>query len=332
MLKTQTRTDLRRRLHRDRRRLGVAASLALAGLMLGGVPGDPALLLSGETLGLLAVLGFVLAVSLNWPRHRFAVETVALGNVIFIACGRIWPWANFNLANPEVNWLSAFILYTLTLGAVRYVFYGRWADRFRRPGVVVARASAWSELTAQELWYGLVPTPGHLDECADSEVVSIDYADRTRRVVRLVNWMPPAERSQTLLHIEEIAPFRHVRLRVDHEGASRGAATNGVTTLRIIDEGARRRVEVAHEMTGLAPRRVLRGWIDDTLGRMLDYRLQGVEHAVRALRCRTMAKRDAARAGPSTLEVFRDLQRAEPRVAHERRARPTSARHLPSRH
>lgn len=295
-------THFKRALYRDRRRLTLSAALIVLASVVGYdfVP-DVAPIFPTEVLVMVAIIGALPLVIYYFPKQRHAIELAGIANLAFVLVGRAFPESNFNLANPHVNWISAMILYALVILATSLVIWGRWSDRFRKPGQMTLTAHAYSSLPTKALWYGLVPTPGHIDECPDPEVVSIDYADPGRRVIRLINWLPPHERFETLLHIEEIDPMKSVRLRIEERGRRAEAATAGVTAFRIVDEGARRRVEVTHEMPVLPPRRLFRGFMDDTLGRMMDHRLRLVEIAAMNPKGRSRAQH---RASANQQELF----------------------------
>lgn len=274
--------NLYRHIFRDRRRLSFTALMLALSLTLGWNTASTDLPIArdvGTVLFLLVVAG---GVAIAAPRLRFAVEVAAVSNFVFVGLGHLLPTSNFNLANPHLNPASAVLLYLFVIVVMHTALNGRWSDRFtpiRRR--TVARAT--STLSAKDLWYGLVPTPGHLDEIPDADVVSIDYADPSRRVIRLLNWRPPGRSSELLLHVDEIDAPHFVRLRIERVDPERGNSFEGTTSFRITDQGARRRVEICHVADALPIRRHARGWLDDTLGRWLDLRLSRVEETTRAL-------------------------------------------------
>lgn len=269
---------LYRLIYRDRRRLALTGVLLAAAAWIGGDTIPDIMGLPGElvAIGALLVLASVVAVTL--PRYRFAVEIGALSNLAFVALGRLLPSSNFNIDHPGVQPLSVLVLYGFTVVGVCAVLTGSWSDRIA-PTRSTARARATSHLPPKDLWYGLIPTPGHLDMSPDPEVVSIDYADPARRVIRLLNWLPPATPTELLLHVDAVEPLDFVRLRIERVNAEGRCTIQGETAFRIVDEGLRRRVEIEHSTDALPLRRRLRGWIDDTLGRWTDLRLARVEHA-----------------------------------------------------
>lgn len=269
--------NLYRLIFRDRRRLTATVVLLFASWLVGSDTVPDVAFMPGElvTIIILTVASGVVAVA--FPAYRFMVEVAGLSNFVFVGLGHLLPQSNFNLANPQGNIGSATLLYIFIVIVIHAILTGRWSDRLT-PVRRRAHATAHSTLSARDLWYGLVPTPGHLDASPDPEVVSIDYADPSRRVIRLLNWLPPGRSSQILLHVEEVEPLNYIRLRI--EGGDAGTL-KGTTSFRIVDEGPRRRVEVCHVADALPLRRHLRGWLDDTLGRWMDLRLSRVERAAR---------------------------------------------------
>ena len=89
--------------------------------------------------------------------------------------------------------------------------------------------------------------------------------------------MPPHRRWETLLHIEEAALHDHVRLRIESRSEDVAQASRGSTSLRVFDKGPHRLVILAQDSEQVALRHLVRGWLDDTLGRMLDARLARIE-------------------------------------------------------
>ncbi|MEC7761027.1 MAG: hypothetical protein VX874_03820 [Pseudomonadota bacterium] len=269
---------LYRLIYRDRRRIAFTTLMLCAAWVVGSDTIPDRFVISGEAITILLLVAGSTAAAVAFPRHRFVIEIAAVSNFVFVALGRLFPGSNFNLANPELNFASSLLLYALLAVAFGRLATGHWSDtlpHIRRKTI----ARSYSTLSAKDLWYGLVPTPGHLDESPDPEVVSIDYADPSRRVVRLLNWLPPAAPSELLLHIEEIEPLNFVRLRVERIDPEQGGTLEGTTSFRIVDEGTRRRVEICHVADALPLRRQMRGWLDDTLGRWMDLRLTRVEQA-----------------------------------------------------
>jgi hypothetical protein len=313
----------RRALYRDRKRLAFAATLIILSTLIGHdyVP-DMRPELRSEVMISIAIICALPLVTHYLPRKRHAVELAALSNLAFVLMGRAFPASNFNLANPEVNWLSATILYACTIAGVALLIWGRWSDRLIKPRRLTLHAHGYSQLSARELWYGLVPTPGHLDECSDPEVVSIEYADISRRVIRQIHWVPPSRRFESFVHIESLDLMKAITMRITFRGTEReDPASEGLTTFRIIDEGPRRRIELDHEMSHLPLRRILRGVLDDTLGRMMDRRLLLVERAAAKARQTTRA---TARARSGRRELFDAIgYTPEPPAGKDRRRRPS---------
>lgn len=274
---------IQQRLYRDRRRLVFSVTaIVLASILSFDYLPDPIQGIQSETIMASLWIACLPLISVHLPKKRFLIEVTALGNLVFVIIGHLAPWANFNLANPNVDWISATVLYGLTLYAVHYLTWGRWSDRFKPTKPMRLRSTTHSKLDIKDLWLGLLPTPGHIERCPDPEVVSIDYADGNRKVVRLVNWMPPNHRSETLVHFEEFNPMSSVKFRMEFRGHKRSVPMHGVTTVKFTDQGTQRKIELILETDTLAPRRIIRGWLDDSVGRMMDGRVRNVARKLKA--------------------------------------------------
>lgn len=269
---------LKRLFYRDRRRLALSVALVLLASAIGFdyLP-DPVPHVPSESLAAGALILAMPLVSAFVPDHRYLIELGAVSNLLFVLMGRVFPLSNFNLASEQVDFLSSAVLYGLTVTAVQVLVRGRWSDRFgpRTPVRLTARAT--TPVGRRALWFGLVPTPGHLEDNPDPSVVAIDYLDANRRIVRMIHWMPPHRRGETLLHIEEAAFYDHVRLRIESRGDGVAQVSRGSTSLRFFDKGTHRLVILAQDTEQVALRHLVRGWLDDTLGRMLDARLARIE-------------------------------------------------------
>lgn len=277
---------LRRLWHRDRRRIAFSASLVAIAtvLALGRVP-SPVSWIPGEVFAIAIVLVVTTSIAYFAPKYRFLYEVFAIAAVIFHGLGLWLPGSNFNVGNPDGHMVSFFILFFATMGAVHFATYGRWLDRVLRPRRTVYVARARSTASVRSLWYGLMPTPGHLEACPDPDVVSIDYADPDHKSIRLITWLPGRSMGETQLHIKAMEPLKSVTVEIEIKAGRRDLLMPGITTYEITDMGSYRAVYVRHEMTGLAMRIAIRGWLDDTLGRFVDIRLRAVERS-QALRAK----------------------------------------------
>lgn len=271
---------LYRLLYRDRRRLAFSGTLVVIATLLGRdtLP-DPIPGIQIEYLAFSLIILAMPLIAIYAPSYRYLVELGAVSNLLFVAIGRVLPQSHFVPANEDGSLLKAAVLYGLTILAVHYITYGRWSDRFKGPKKVVSRARVTTRLEARPMWFGLVPTPGHLDECPDPDVVSIDYVDKSRRTIRLITWQPGSPMGEVLLHVDELETLKRTRLTIEVVQGKRDQRTEGTTTFEVVDLGHQRVLYVSHEMAELPWRRALRGWLDDTLGRIMDVRLSVVEAA-----------------------------------------------------
>ncbi|MBV7379555.1 hypothetical protein [Maritimibacter dapengensis] len=294
---------VRNALYRDRRRLAFSSALVALATFAGYdfVP-DMVPSLPSETLIMIAIIAALPLVTCTFPKQRHAVELAAISNLVFVAIGRFFPNLNFNLANPAVNPLSALLLYLVVIALSALLLRGSWSDRFRKPGTMTETARAYSSLTVEQLWFGLVPMPGHMDKCPDPNIISVEFADPGRRIIRVVSWQPDRLSSVTWLHIEEITPMVSVRLRLEKPEGRGQTRDAGVMAFRLSDEGHRRRIEVTHDVHRPTLRRMMTACVDDTLGRVMDHRLRLVERAVAAAR----AKSHEARQAPEDLNDLID--------------------------
>jgi len=271
-----------RHLYRDRRRLATATLLLLAVGALSNQTLPP--LVDGvrsELLVMLALLAAIPAITVYLPKQRHWIEIVLAGTVLHLGLGHLFPGSLYDPRGAWGNSPLAGLAYAVTVLSTGIVLYGRWSDRFAPLlSPIRSRARLRSRLGLRALWYGLVPTPGQIDRNPDAEVVSIDYADAERRTIRLVTWLPPRPAGETLLHIDEMRAFRYVRLRMQVIAGLRDREAEGTTEFSFEDRGNVRVIHVAHTAPALPPRRLLRGWLDDTLGRVMDARLNAVERHV----------------------------------------------------
>ncbi|MGH1369017.1 MAG: hypothetical protein ACRBCL_10390 [Maritimibacter sp.] len=305
---------LKRARHRDRRRLVFSGVFLLYATIaaFGRLP-SPLSWLPGEVFWLALVAVSVTVVAVFLPKFRFLFELFAISGAIFHTLGLAIPASNFNTGNPNGNLLSNFILFFILLGVVHFLTYGRWTDPYFRPKKTAYIARAKSTASVRTLWYGLMPTPGHLDECPDPDVVSIDYAQADQKSIRIITWLPGRKMGETQLHIHEMEPLKSVTLEIEiKQNGRRALLMPGVTTYEITDHGTYRSVFVRHEMTGLPRRLALRGWLDDTLGRFLDLRLRAVE------RSETMRLRGAGKSRRQTYN-YGQLTVTNPQSARRKR-------------
>lgn len=311
--------------HRDRRRVLFAAALfGLATVLAFGRVPTPVPWLRGEVFALFVVVLGITSVSLFLPKLRFLIEDVAIAGVVFQGLGLVFRDTNLNTGNPDGDLIASFVLFFLTVLLVHLFTYGRWSDSvFPRVKVRYVSRSR-SRASLRDLWYGLMPTPGHLEACPDPDVVSIDYLDPSHKTIRLITWLPGRNTGETHLHIEEMEPLSHVRVRIEVIHGRRDLLMPGMTQYRLTDKGSYRSIYVSHEMQGLPLRKALRGWLDDTLGRFVDVRLRAVE-------CGVETRANALTKGQRSTYDYSALTNTNPGDGRRKRGGQTAPRSGPPR-
>jgi len=274
-------TSYLRQIFHDRRRIAVATTLTLAGsgFANGFVP-PPAPM----TAAMAPTLCFLLLIPLFTARlkaHRHWIEIIALGLFSVTLTRWLYPGGIFGWHGP------AFLLAVqgpavigVFLG-LRLVIHGHWSDRFSPRHPYLVETTLRSHLSLQELWYGFVPTPGFADRNPDRAVVSVEFADATKQVVRLTTWEPPhAGSGEILLDFAEITALEHVRFRLKVMRGLHDPCEEGETEIFFEDRGSHRRLHVRHLVEGFTARRALLGTFDDTFGRTMTARLNAIETRV----------------------------------------------------
>lgn len=268
-----------RKAYRDRRRLGLALVLNLAAGHLGyGVLPDPFPLVPSEVLVVLAFLALVPILTYRFRSKRHWVELVSLGNVIVTAHGHFWPGGFFGWTDVLFMLTLQIPAYIGLLAALRIALYGRWSDALTLRHSIVVSATLRTRLPLTDLWYGMVPTPGFADHNPDREVVSIQFADTTKRLIRLVTWMPPrAGTGEVLIQYDDLVPLEYARFQLRVTEGTQDPDAEGETELLFEDRGDIRLLRLRHKVNGFTPRRILAGYFDDTFGRLMAARLDALE-------------------------------------------------------
>ncbi|MCB1328172.1 MAG: hypothetical protein KDK28_01310 [Maritimibacter sp.] len=271
-----------RRLYHDRRRIAFSAALTLAAGYFGrDVLPDP-LPVPTEAL---VVAGFLASIPLFTARFRAKrhwVELIALGNLIVTFAGDVWPEGFF-------GWHDVAFMLTLQIPAymgivtgLNALIYGKWSEVYGPRRRFMVRTTLRSRLPLHDLWYGMVPTPGFLEHNPDREVVSIEFADASRKNVRLTTWMPPrAGTGEALITFDRIEPLRYVRFKLTVLRGTRDPDGEGETEFLFEDRGSHRVMYLRHRVNGCSLRRAILGYFDDTYGRMMAARLDAIESRAR---------------------------------------------------
>ena len=274
-------THYRRHLHNDRRRIAFAAVLTLAAGGFGnGVLPDP-LPVATEALVVLFFLAMIPLFVARYRAKRHWVELTALGNLIVTFAGDVHPSGFF-------GWHDVTFMLTLQIPAylgivvgLKALIYGRWSDDYAPRRRFVVKARLQSRISLHDLWYGTIPTPGFLDHNPDREVVSIEFADASKKVIRLTTWVPPlAGTGEALLHFHQIEPLRYARFTLNVTRGKHDPDAEGETELFFEDHGSHRVLHMHHTVNGFSPRRAILGYFDDTFGRLMSARLEAIEARV----------------------------------------------------
>lgn len=271
-------TSYRRQFYHDRRRIGVAALLALAvGALGGGILPDPFPAASTPLLGLgLVALIPVFTARLKSRRHW--VEIFIVAGLIAVLSGRMVALGVFGWHDRAFLFLVQAPAIVVLLFGLWALVHGGWSDRSAWRPAHLVEATLHSRAPLEALWYGFVPTPGFGDHNPDRDVVSIEFADADRRSVRLTTWTPPrAGSGEVLLNVAEITALKHVRFHVEITRGAHDPCLEGETEMVFEDRGASRTVHLRHKTTGLTRRRAALASFDDTFGRMMTARLAAIE-------------------------------------------------------
>jgi hypothetical protein len=297
-------TRLKRRLHRDRRRIGVSfALLFAAGVVETWNTSDvfpPGVVEVTAGLGMLAFFGsFLIAAGLALPSLRHAYAPIGFTLFGAAVLGRIFPGSAFSLMTIPDAGLSSLVALVITGLAVHFIFYGRWSDKFfvmRRSRNTTRLTS--TQLDADQLWHGFVPTPGRREALHDRDVLSVDWVDRERSRVRVIRWTPPARKIEEFLQIEDYLPGAYIVYRwVRETGEKKGQLVRGLRAVKMIDMIDKRVIYVTEFSHNRPLRKVLFDWLDDSLGRAEDRRLAHLEAAANASQPRGPSRQEELSVG-----------------------------------
>lgn len=287
-----------RQLHRDRRRIGVAIWLNTGASFFGGnalpdpIPGLPTELFIGAFF-----FAMIPVASIFLRRWRHFSEIVSLANLTATALAWALPGTIFAYNDSLLSLVPPLAIYFATIYLFNHILYGSWSDMLTPKRKVTATTRLHTTAKVRALWYGLIALPGHLDRFADPEVVSVDYADPAHRVVRLLRWHSDGSRGESLMHIDEVEPLRYIRVRNEVLQGMRDSAAEGTIEFFFRDKGKSREVIVRYHGGMIAPRRALKAWLDDTMGRMFDVQVGAIERGI----CRK-----SGRLAPDSYDAFFD--------------------------
>lgn len=296
---------LLRRLHRDRRRIMVAGVLLFASGLI-EVWGRADVFPTGM---LEAIFGFVMVVfvggtmltlGIAWPKFRHAYAPIALTLFGTAVLGRLFPGSAFSLLTFTEGGLRSFSGLIVVALFVHQALYGKWLDGWITTGRAKITARGTSDLLADALWHGLMPTPGRREALFDNDVLSVDWVDRDRSRLRIIRWSPPAPKCEEYIQIEDIRHGSHVLYSYAREHACSSEEKHiekGFRALKLIDMVDQRVVYVTELRQSRPVRRVVFDWLDDTLGRRLDAEINHLEASQTRKFGRASAQNDSASIG-----------------------------------
>ncbi|MEJ2016879.1 MAG: hypothetical protein P8X51_00880 [Maritimibacter sp.] len=266
-----------RHLYRERRRFGLSALLLLgASALTPNALHDPIPHVSSEFIAIMLIFLAMPLISIYARKHRHFIEVFAFASLLLSIASHIAPSASFSLMDPDWDFTIVAGTYLALVLASYQFLYGAWSDPLtpKRTFRVVTKMRSTADI--YNLWYGLIAMPGHRELYADKELVSVDYADPAHKVIRMIHWAPP-RREEYLVFIEEMEKFERIKMRLKIVEGVVDNAADGVTEFRFRDNGRRRKVTMIFLADAVSPRRMLRHWLDDTVGRMMDNRVSAIE-------------------------------------------------------
>ncbi|MGH1369019.1 MAG: hypothetical protein ACRBCL_10400 [Maritimibacter sp.] len=273
-----------RRLHRDRRRYGVVSLLLfLSGAIEAhGLSENMPFLVLETIAGLAMVLvfgGFFLGLGAALPKWRHAFVPMAFTLFVAACLGQMFPQSAFSLLTLTESGTRGLTGMCVAGIFVHFLFYGQWSDGVFRKRRARSATRVVTNLSAESVWYGIMPTPGRRECLHDANIVSVDYTNRERTEVRVLEWAPPAEKVETTLTIDEIKPGSFCVYRFKSPGEHPGQINTGLRALRVVDMGETQVIYVTEFLQNQPLRQILFDWLDDSLGRREDARMAALEEA-----------------------------------------------------
>ncbi|MCB1357547.1 MAG: hypothetical protein KDK53_13975 [Maritimibacter sp.] len=275
-------TRCRRHYYHDRRRIAFATVVTLAAGFFGrNMLPDP-LPVATEILVVAFFLATIPLFTTRFRSKRHLVELTAIGNLIVTFSGDMWPDGMYGWHDVGFLLTLQIPVFFVLIAGLNLLLYRQWSEIYLPRRKFVARTKLRSQLSLHDLWYGMVPTPGYIDYNPDREVVSIEYADASRKNVRLTTWRPPrAGTGEALIAFDRIVPLRFARFTLSVLRGTRDPDGEGETTMRFEDRGTYRVIHIRHRVKSAPLRRAILGYFDDTFGRMMSARLDAIETRIR---------------------------------------------------
>ena len=274
-------TALRRRLWRERRRMAFCAAMLFASVYLhliqhgAGPFGLPVPVVAGAVYVAVAVPA-LLVVCLVVPAWRFSCEIVAATLLVLAIWGAFDSRVGLDFAmraKPPSIWILLVSWMVLTqLYCTGLLDRIRW----RRPRF---RYRLRSRLSAQELWDGMVGTPGRsVPQVLGGDLLVFEPLEDGAPGRRLVVRMPQGATVEEHHVVEVETPPRHIRYRwrLIHAAPGQPYAT-GLAEVAVRETGRGRVIEMLRQPDTIPLRLALQVWLDDGLGRLGDQSLAALE-------------------------------------------------------
>ena len=228
-------TRCRRHYYHDRRRIAFATVVTLAAGFFGrNMLPDP-LPVATEILVVAFFLATIPLFTTRFRSKRHLVELTAIGNLIVTFSGDMWPDGMYGWHDVGFLLTLQIPVFFVLIAGLNLLLYRQWSEIYLPRRKFVARTKLRSQLSLHDLWYGMVPTPGYIDYNPDREVVSIEYADASRKNVRLTTWRPPrAGTGEALIAFDRIVPLRFARFTLSVLRGTRDPDGEGETTMRFL--------------------------------------------------------------------------------------------------
>lgn len=277
-----------RRLLRDRRRIAVVSGLLFAAGFVEFFGFSHAL----PFMILELMLGFAMVMffgTLFWviatlmPRWRHALVPMAFTLFASACLGRLFPQSAFSLMTITDGGLRGFAGLFITGVLAQFLFYGRWSDTVFRARRSRMTTRIVTHLDPDSLWYGIMPTPGRRECLHDPKTVSVDYVNRERSEIRVIEWAPPEDKIETLLKIDEIKTHSYAVYRFQKPGKHPGEKITGLRALRVVDMGEHQVLYVTEFRQNRPLRKVFFDWLDNSLNRREYARIANLEAAVASM-------------------------------------------------
>lgn len=277
-----------KQLYRDRRRYAVISILLfLSGAIeFYGISSNlPFLALEFIAgLGMVIIFGsLILALGLALPKWRATFLPLSFTLFAAACLGKLFPGSAFALTSLTEGGTRGIFGLFLTGAFVHFLFYGKWSDTLfkARRGRSTTRITL--NLDNETAWVGLMPTPGRRECLHDPNVVSVDYTNRDRTEIRVIEWAPPADKVETILKIDEMKPGSYAVYRFQKPGKIPGMLETGLRAIRLVDMGDWQAAYITEILPNRPLRLVFLDWIDDALGRREDERAATLEQRTAAL-------------------------------------------------